>query len=202
MRYKSKKDPTLYANFVNTMESGEVMLMYETGPKAGNPFTISVNTLKRWWEKVNSEDTEDDIDSFLESIDEEVINEPYEPDVTPHVMEKPQSVIDYENIPNRNKKVSELPEFEDMVKLVESKTSRINENSKYVTFSDGKSTMWKKKAYINIYATEKFAEPIILAGVKAFVNKDTKRPVGFKITSKKDFDSAINAIMGDENNED
>lgn len=186
MKYTSKKDPTVTAQ-LNTMSEkyGTVSMTYLSGPNEGKSFDITTSTLKRWWKADNS------VSSVLD-IDEEKVNTPYKPDVTPHYIPKPQSVIEYE----KKQKVfhnSDLPEFEAIVDTLGSLCTKVNENSKYIKFSD-KSTLWRKERRIDIYAAESLWEKLANAGLQSSANKDKDRPFAFKIETQEQYDIVVTTL--------
>lgn len=197
MRYRSKKDPSIIASFVSENEKFKTtMLCYETGEKAGTAFSVSNSTLKRWWARVDSEEVQPEIDESF-GIDNEQINKPYAPDVTPHYIPKPESVKEYEE----NKKVrrgynADIPEFEDLTELLTDAgiVIKVNDNSRYVKLADKATTVWRKSKGLFIYAATEIGEALAKAGYKSSPNKDKIRPFAFEINTKEDLDTVIDVI--------
>lgn len=186
MVYQSKKDKNVTASldFEDT-KCKTTRLIYLTGDKKGKSFVVSNSTLKRWWTKV------EDNDNPL-NIDMEEVNKPYKPDVTPHYIPKPKSVIEYEA--NKNKRFnSNLPDFNVIVDEIGSNLKKVNENSKYVMFND-KSTLWRKSSYIDVYATEDLWRDLTEAGFQSKVNKDKDRPFSFRISTADEYERLMGVL--------
>lgn len=193
MKYVSKKDENIIASLDSTNEKyGTATLIYLTGENAGKSFSITTSTLKRWWKATADSDVETSNNPL--HIDMEQVNTPYKPDVVPHYIPKPQSVIDYENKSRGKKLNTELPVFEVIVETFAELLSKINETSKYVKFKDG-TTLWRKSSCIDIYATEHLFEPLTKAGLTSAPNKDKARPFAYHIETKEDFELAREVII-------
>lgn len=184
MKYQSKKDPTVTAAFDFEDEKCKTTrLIYLTGDKAGNSFVVANSTLKRYWTPIT--------DNPL-NIDVEQVNKPYKPDVTPRYIPKPESVIEYEA--RKSKKFNaDLPIFDVMADKFASNLSKINENSSYVKFKDG-TTMWRKSACIDIYATESTWVKLTEGGFTSTPNKDTVRPFHIKISNADEFEKVVTIL--------
>ena len=187
MIYESKKDPTVTAALDFEDEKCKTTrLIYLTGDKKGKSFVVSNSTLKRWWRKVN--------DNPL-NIDMEQVNKPYKPNVKPHYIPKPKSVIEYEE--NKRKKYnSDLPDFDAIVDEIGEYLKKVNENSKYVMFND-KSTLWRKSSYIDVYATESLWGKLTEAGFQSKANKDKDRPFAFRINKKEEYEKFVEVISNE-----
>lgn len=187
MKYQSKKDPSIFATEDSYNEKSKTtILVYETGDKKGKSVSVSSTTLKRWWKKVD--------DNPL-NIDMEQVNKPYKPDVTPHYIPKPQSVIEYEENKKKARYNSELPEFSQISDNLGEYCIKINEGSKYVKFKDGKgTTLWRKSKYIDIYATETVWDAMTHKGFTSEPNKDKDRPYHFRINTKEEYDKVVEVI--------
>lgn len=189
MKFQSKKDTTITANLEKEEEKyGTVILKYLTGSETGKTISITKSTLNRWWKKIEDEVTSN---SVLH-IDNEKVNEPYKPDVTPHYIPKPKSVIEYEA--KKGKKYNnDLPEFEVMSEDFATYCKKINSNSKYVMFND-KSTMWRKCGAIDLYASEALWALLTERGLQSKPNKDKDRPFAFKITTLDEYNTILDVV--------
>lgn len=186
MKYRSKKNPEIEASLDFEDEKYRTaMMIYLTGPDAGKSFSITTATLKRWWEPINT------VDSILK-LDSERINTPYNPNVKPHYIPKPQSVIDYENKKNTRYNAS-LPSFDVIVDDLGSKACKVNKNSEYLKFND-KSTLWRKRSKIDIYASEDLWLKLSEVGLQSSANKDKERPFAFKIETESDYYKVLEAF--------
>ena len=187
MKYQSKKDSEIFAalDFQNE-KTKTYRMIYLTGDKAGYSFEVAGSTLKRWWKKV---------EATKEEVDAEIINTPYNPDVTPHYIPKPQSVIEYEEGKKRGRYNGELPDFESMSNEFASITKRINETSKYIAIKDSDTTIWRKSMYIDIYADNEYAEKFVSQGLTTKPNKDKKRPFHIQIKTSEEYDCMRNALI-------
>jgi len=186
MKYQSKKDPTVTAAFDFEDEKCKTTrLIYLTGEKAGNSFVVANSTLKRYWKPIT--------DNSL-NIDVEQVNQPYKPDVTPHYIPKPQSVIEYEE--NKHKKYNkDLPEFDTIVDELGEKLKKVNSTSNYVMF-DNKTTLWRKSTCIDVYACEEVWIKLTEAGFQSKANKDKDRPYAFKIVNADDYKKLVEVLNG------
>lgn len=217
-KYQSKKDPTVTAILVSQNEKYHtVSMQYATGDDEGKNFDVSLSTLKRWWKKMNddnvtepsvpanyvfandvtienttTEDTTEDNNGI--DIDMDVVNQPYHPDVTPHYIPKPDSVVEYENNKRKRKFNEDLPDYETICETFNEFLKK--RNASYIRFKDGKgSTIFRKGQYIDIYATEELLEPLTRAGLTSSVNKDKDRPFHFRVSTMEDYDKAKKAII-------
>lgn len=221
-KYQSKKDPTVTAILVSQNEKYHtVSMQYVTGDDEGKNFDVSLSTLKRWWKKMNDDNvtepsvpanyvfandvtienttTEDATEDTTEDnngidIDMDVVNQPYHPDVTPHYIPKPDSVVEYENNKRKRKFNEDLPDYETICETFNEFLKK--RNASYIRFKDGKgSTIFRKGQYIDIYATEELLEPLTRAGLTSSVNKDKDRPFHFRVSTMEDYDKAKKAII-------
>ena len=198
MKYQSKKNPEVFAAFDMANEKyNTTRLIYLTGENKGKSFDVSNSTLKRWWKKVENENIESE-ESIL-GIDMEQVNKPYHPNVTPHYIPKPQSVIEYEE-KKKKKFNSDLPKFEEIADTFGEFLSKINETSQYIKFKHG-TTLWRKSAYIDIYATEDIFIKLAEAGLQSSPNKDKVRPFAFRIKSLEEYEKAKGVLGNGENTE-
>lgn len=191
MKFKSKKDTTITARLeAEEPKYGTVILRYLTGPETNKTFSISKSTLKRWWAKIEEENTS----SSVLSIDTDKVNEPYNPKVTPRYIPKPKSVIEYEA--KKGKKYNnELPEFESISEEIAEYCKKINTNSKYVMLND-KSTIWRKCGGIDVYASETLWTILTESGLQSKPNKDKDRPFAFKVTNLDEYNKLLEAVKG------
>lgn len=189
MKYTSRKDNTITAELVK-QNAATVILKYLTGPEVDKTITISLGTLKRWWSPVTDEDSSE---SVL-GIDSEKVNEPYAPNVTPHYIEKPQSVIDYEKKAHSKRTNDDIPGFEQVVNDLGSVSKKVSEKSEYLTLSDGLSTVWRKKSCIDAYVVDNVWQACSEAGLNSTANKDTKRPFAIKVTTSEQYEKFVNAV--------
>lgn len=194
--YRSKKpDKTdLTAELVKRPNEGTVILKYLAGDEKGKSVTISTSTLKRYWRKEQAEDTttEKSAEEIL-GIDMEEVNKPYKPDVTPHYIEKPESVKEYEENKRRKRHNVELPEFEDIVEKVGSISCKVNSN--YVKLNDKATTVWRYSGFIACYATTDVAEQLSKAGLTSAPNKDTVRPFSFIVKDVDSYNTLIDTLV-------
>lgn len=127
-------------------------------------------------------------------IDMDVVNQPYHPDVIPHYIPKPDSVVEYENNKRKRKFNEDLPDYETICETFNEFLKK--RNASYIRFKDGKgSTIFRKGQYIDIYATEELLEPLTRAGLTSSANKDKDRPFHFRISTMEDYDKAKKAII-------
>lgn len=188
MKYQSKKDPTVFATLDSYDEKFKTsILVYETGENKGKSINVASTTLKRWWKKVED-------DNSL-NIDMEQISKPYKPDVKPHYIPKPKSVIEYEENKKKARYNSELPSFSKIVDDLGEYCVKVNENSQYVKFKDDKgTTLWRKSRWLDIYATEKVWDAMTHNGFKSEPNKDKDRPFHFRIDTLEDYNVVVEVI--------
>lgn len=205
-KYQSKKDPTVTALLISKNEKyNTVSMQYVTGDNEGKNFDVSLSTLKRWWKKMDDDnkvvndnapanDTNNEESDVLKKIDMDVVNQPYHPDVTPHYIPKPDSVVEYENNKRKRKFNEDLPDYETICETFNEFLKK--RNASYIRFKDGKgSTIFRKGQYIDIYATEELLEPLTRAGLTSSVNKDKDRPFHFRVSTMEDYDKAKKAII-------
>lgn len=188
MKYQSKKDPTIFATVDSYDEKFKTtILVYETGENKGKSINVASTTLKRWWKKVE--------DDNLLNIDMEQVNKPYKPDVVPHYIPKPQSVIEYEENKKKARYNSDLPEFSQIADTLGEYCVKINEGSKYVKFKDGKgTTLWRKSKYLDVYATEIVWEAMTHEGFVSSPNKDKDRPFHIRINTIEEYNTFVEVI--------
>lgn len=194
MIYVSKKDPEVKASLVSSVDSGTT-IKYISGPDTGKTVTISNSTLKRWWSKDAESTKPIPENEVLESlgVNMEQVNKPYAPDVTPHYIKKPKSVINYENA-KRKKHNFDLPEFEELVSKFGFLAVKVNSN--YIKLAD-KSTLWRKESHIALYAAEDTWKKCTDAGLESKPNNDKDRPFGYKIESAEDYKKLTVALLGE-----
>lgn len=188
MIYTSKKDPKVTASFdFEDTKCNTTRLIYLTGEKAGTSFVVSNSTLKRWWTKESSSPIE---------VDMEEVNKPYKPDVTPHYIPKPQSVIEYEENKRVKNKVdftmpSSYEEFGDL--LAEKGVIIKKVNSGYISLPD--STKIKLlRTSIGILASTEIAERFVKRGFKSKPCIEKGTPFRFDITTQKEYDMMLEAL--------
>lgn len=192
MKYKDKRNETIIARVESENEKyGTYTLVYETGPNEGKAFDITGATLRRWWSKV---DETEKTEAEILNLDVNVINEPYPEPKKKKYIPKPDSVVEYEKKKRGRKFNDNLPTFEEVVELLGSYCSKVNENSSYIKFNDKKSTLWRKSTCISVYAATDFAEKLVNVGFASSVNKDKERPFAFKIETREDFDKLVAVI--------
>lgn len=172
MTYKSKRLDNVYAVLVSEdLPNNTVTLAYVNGNDAGTNITISLNTLKRWWHKMDSEeeldttkkevDTETMVTNVL-NIDMEKVNEPYPEPKFQKKVKKPKSVIDYEQRKCRSN--PDLPSFEDLIEMFKPILSRVNEPSLYITLNN-KCMVCKKSKSVDVVATVEVMPSLAEAGL-------------------------------------
>lgn len=187
MKYQSKKNPDVFAAYdFQDEKTKSHRMIYLTGEKTGYSFEIASSTLQRWWKKV---------EATQEEVDAERINVPYHPDVTPHYIPKPQSVIEYEENKKRVKVNTDLPNFDNMAEMFETITERVNETSKYIALRGTHTTIWRKSQCIDIYVDDVLLEKFVEQGFQTKPNKDKHRPYHIKIKTAEEFDKMKIAIM-------
>ncbi len=186
MKYRSKKDPSIEAAYdFQDPKTKTIRMIYLTGEKAGYSFEISSSTLKRWWEEMNVPENE---------VKAEIINTPYHPDVKPHYIPKPQSVVEYEENKKRLRSNNDLPSFEDMSENLADICQKINDNSKYIKIKDSDTTIWRKSLCIDIYADEVYWERLASKGLKSTPNKDKRRPFAIRIQTADEYEKMVEAL--------
>jgi len=185
MKYQSKKDPEIFAalDFQNE-KTKTYRMIYLTGDKAGYSFEVSASTLKRWWEQVNA---------TKEEVDAEIINTPYHPDVTPHYIPKPQSVIEYEENKKRKRYNNDLPDFDNMVEDLMPSIRKVNKD--YVLLKDSATAIWRKGTRIDVNADSIILEKCVKQGLKSTENKDKDRPFRITIVTIDDYEKLKKAIL-------
>ena len=191
MKYQSKKDPTIFATVDSYDEKYKTtILVYETGENKGKSINVASTTLKRWWRKVED-------DNPL-NIDMEQISKPYKPDVTPHYIPKPQSVIEYEeNKKKARKKVldftlpSDYEVFADMLANNSITIKRVNTG--YISLPDNTKLKLLTNG-IGILASNDVAEQLSKRGLpsKSCIEKGT--PFRFDITNAEEYDKMWEAL--------
>lgn len=186
MKYQSKKDPNITAAYdFKDPKTKTIRMIYLTGEKAGYSFEISSSTLKMWWEEMPATEQE---------VEAEIINTPYHPDVTPHYIKKPQSVIDYENNKVKARYNMDLPQFSDMVNDLQHNLQKVSETSKYVMVKDSKTTLWRKARWIDVYADEPMWEKLVEQGFESAPNKDKERPFAIRVKTLDEYEKLKNVI--------
>lgn len=191
MKYRSKKDPDVIAAFdFENEKCHTTTLIYLTGPKPGYSFTITNSTLSKYWELV--EDVPKPLDFTKEEMEQ--INQPYKPDVTPHYIPKPQSVIEYEEKKHKSRRNNELPTFEEIIDIFGVVLKKINEKSNYVLFKDG-SAMHRQATAIKFNTVENIWTQLAEKGLESKANPDKDRPFAFVIKTKEEFDTVAEVIL-------
>ena len=225
MKYQSKKDENVTATLISENEKYKTAtLKYDSGDDEGKTFDVSQSTLKRWWKKMNDDNVTENVENIVPAndmldgnvehitpieatngidIDMDVVNQPYAPNVTPHYIPKPDSVIEYEE--NKKKRRGsyneDVPTFDVIVESFGSILVKVNETSKYVKFKDGKgTTLWRKNSYIDIYATQEVFELLTNVGFVSEVNKDKDRPYHIRITTHDEWEKMSKVIIEHFNN--
>lgn len=187
MKYKSKKDPKVIASYdFQDPKTKTIRMIYLTGDKAGNSFEVSSSTLKRWWSKVDADD---------KAAEAEIINTPYKPNVTPHYIPKPESVIRYEENKKKARRNIDIPEFDAFVEEFEQYFQKVNTNSSYVMLKDSKTTIWRKARWIDVYADQEVWERLVAQGFESKPNKDKERPFSVRVSTVEEYDKLRNVII-------
>lgn len=197
--YRSKKpDKTdLTAELVKRPNEGTVILKYLTGDEKGKSVTISTSTLKRYWRKEQAEDTttEKSAEEIL-GIDMEEVNKPYKPDVTPHYIEKPESVKEYEESKRRVPKCEfALPEnYDAYADLLASKSIKLKGvNSGYISLSDSSKLKLLSNG-IGVLASNELGEELAKSGMTSRPCIEKGTPFRFDIKSEEQFDTLHDAL--------
>lgn len=195
MKYQNKKAPEIFAAVdFEDEKTKTTRLIYLTGEKQGCSFVLSNSTLKRWWKHVPSTEEQDQ---------EDMINTPYRPEVKPHRVPVPESVIEYENATKFNTDVSgdvatntverDLPTFEmlcdDLSKYIEKTYT-----DKHISLKGTKTTVWRKNKWISVYADETVRDILAYSRLPIVENKDKARPWGCRISTAEQYDSFIRAF--------
>lgn len=180
MKYQSKKDPTIEAAFDFEDEKCKTTrLIYLTGEKRGTSFVIANTTLKRYWTPIT--------DNPLH-IDVEQVNKPYKPDVTPHYIPKPQSVIEYEE--RKMKKLADFDYIKDYDEFADELAKRNvvikKVNAGYISLSDNTKIKILGKG-IGILASEDWAEKFSKNGFIARPCIEKGTPFRFDICTEEDY---------------
>jgi hypothetical protein len=206
MKYQSKKDPSIIAAFDFEHEKFKTTrLIYLTGPKEGQSFEISNSTLKRWWKKLESETVEQNevqTEQVVETvenplnIDFEQVNQPYHPEVTPHYIPKPQSVIEYEE--NKKRRVSatfDYPkDYETLADLFAEHNIKMKKvNRGYISLPDN-SKIKILAVGIGILASTELAEKFVAKGFssKPCIEKGT--PFRFDVKNQDEYSKMLGAL--------
>ena len=218
--YQSKKDPNVTAEVQSYDEKYKtVTLLGKTGPEAGKSFSITSATLKRWWKQIdeNGNEIKDEDEQAAEEkiesgeekteagekteggnmplgVDEDQVNKPYAPDVTPHYVPKPESVEKYEKRQRAKRYNEDLPGFEELKEKFDKHASRVNDTSNYIKLQD-KSTVWRKSSGIFVYATEDLGAKLTAGGLIGSANNDKDRPFAFKITAAEEFEKLMGVFV-------
>lgn len=197
--YRSKKpDKTdLTAELVKCPNESTVILKYLTGDEKGKSVTISTSTLKRYWRKEPAEDTttEKSAEEIL-GIDMEEVNKPYKPDVTPHYIEKPESVKEYEESKRRKPKCEyDLPgNYNDYADLLASKSIKLKSvNSGYISLSDSSKLKLLSNG-IGVLASTALGEELAKSGMTSRPCIEKGTPFRFDIKSEEQFDTLNEAL--------
>lgn len=189
MIYKSVKDPTVTAVVIEEdTKCKTTTLQYQSGgeDKQDKSFVISNSTLKRWWRKVS------DTDFTAEELKQ--IDTPYKPEVTPHYIPKPESVVEYEEKKRRVRRNNDIPEYEAICETFGPICDKFNDRSSYIKFKTG-TTLWRKQNCIDIYAVESDWMTLTEAGLKSAPNKDKVRPYAIKVTTQDEYDRVVGALI-------
>lgn len=188
--YKSKRLDNVYAVLISEdVAKNTVTLAYVNGNDAGTNITISLNTLKRWWHKMNPEeepdttkkevDTETVISNVLD-IDMEKVNEPYPEPKFKKKIKKPDSVVKYEQ--RRCRSNPDLPSFEELIEMFKPVLNRVNEPSLYITLTN-KCMVCKKAKSIDVVATEEVMPSLAETGLLCKPYAYKAAPYMFKLVT-------------------
>lgn len=201
MKYQSKKDPEIIAAFdCENKKFNTTRLIYLTGDKKGKSFDVSNSTLKRWWKKVeNDVETEEVVEPVSNplNIDFDKVNEPYHPNVTPHYIPKPESVIEYEEKKHKKYNAS-LPTFEELTDMFGPYLKKANKT--YLVFKT-LTSLHRKGGCIMLYACESDWDALTHLGLTSSPNKDKDRPFAFKIVTEEEFEKAKGVLTNGEDKE-
>lgn len=187
MMYQSKKDPSIEAAFdFQNEKTKTIRMIYLTGEKAGYSFDIEPSTLKRWWKKMDTTEQEEDTAR---------INAPYHPDVTPHYIEKPESVKRYEEekaLRRKGKRVAQFEGPKDYEQfadwLGESNVELKRVNSGYISLPDN-SKLKILTSGIGILASQELGEKFIEKGFTARSCIEKGTPFRFDITTQDEYNN-------------
>lgn len=200
--YRSKKpDKTdLTAELVKRPNESTVILKYLTGDEKGKSVTISTSTLKRYWRKEQSDEvTETPKEKTPEeilNIDMEEVNKPYKPDVTPHYIEKPESVKEYEESKRRKPKCEfKLPEtyseYADILADNDVKLKSVNKG--YIALEDA-SKLKLLSTGIGVLASTALGEALAKSGLTSRPCIEQGTPFRFDIKTSEQNDALIKAL--------
>lgn len=193
MIYQSKKDPNVKVKILNKEEKyGTVLMEYISGEKKGTTTSITLATLHRWWTVVT------DIMTRL-NIDEEQVNTPYRPNVTPHYIEPPKAILEKEKAkkkvePKVSKYNENLPCFAEVCRTFESITESVSDKSHYIRLKDD-TTIWRKLSCIDIYTVENLWIRLTEEGLTSKPNKDKNRPFAFHLLAKEEWEKVKGVIL-------
>ncbi|MBR4377283.1 MAG: hypothetical protein IKP50_00125 [Bacilli bacterium] len=206
MKYQSKKDPTITAAFDFENEKFKTTrLIYLTGSKEGQSFEISNSTLKRWWKKLESEEVEqnevqkEEVVETVENplnIDFEKLAEPYHPEVTPHYIPKPQSVIEYEEKKHKRVKADfDYPkDYETLANLFAERNIKMKKvNRGYISLPDN-SKIKILVVGIGILASDELAEKFVAKGFQAKPCIEKGTPFRFDVKNAEEYTKMLEAL--------
>ena len=168
-----------------------------TGDEKGKSVTISTSTLKRYWRKEQAEDTttEKSAEEIL-GIDMEEVNKPYKPDVTPHYIEKPESVKEYEENKRRKPKCefaipSSYNEYADILADNDVRLKSVNKG--YIALEDA-SKLKLLSTGIGVLASTALGEALAKSGLTSRPCIEKGTPFRFDIKTSEQNDALIKAL--------
>jgi hypothetical protein len=183
--YTSKKNPDVTAKIVKKPNEMTVILEYLTGDKAGETTTITTSTLQRYWKK--SEVEEQKSVAEILNVDMDEVNKPYAPEVTPHYIPKPESVVEYEENKKRtrSKRTFDVPTDYDTFAniLAENGVKMKRVNKGYISLPDN-TKLKLLGGGVGILASGYVAEAFAQAGYKSRACIEKGTPFRFDITTE------------------
>lgn len=198
MKYQSKKDETIFAELTESSEKyGTATLVYTSGEKEGKSISVTMSTLKRWWRKVGEGAVVERSATQLSEEEVEQINTSYKPDVTPHYIEKPASVVEYEEkkrLSRARKPNTDMPSFVEMKDIYKDKIKRCNDSAHYITLTDG-TNLNRSAVSLVIRATNDVAVKLSTSGLEALKCNEGNWKFRYVIKSGEDFDKVKNILM-------
>ena len=191
--YKNKKTG-VRAKF-NKEQNGVCMMVYLDGPDKNKFFNTTVSTLKRWWKKDVQMGDEGSSDILAEIG---ISDEPYPEPKKQEIVEKPQSVIDFENIKSRNPRTQKpwdgFIKFEDLPKILdEYGITPKKKTSEYIIFND-KSSLQARKHWLVLFCGEVTALALETKGFFIEPNKDPVRPYKVIVKENNDLDAFFGVL--------
>lgn len=206
MQYKSKKTGEL-AHFDSKDEKyGTTTLVYDSGDKKGTAFQVTSSTLKRWWKKIDDNDSDeqestDEEPKSVSDIDVDRINEPYPEPKEQKYIPKPEAVKEFEARKKRvrGKYNDTLPDYETATKQIGKVLKKINKG--YAVFKNG-SSLHRLNPAIIIYAEEQYREILEGLGLEVGDNsQDGARPYKFAIKDVDTWNSFVEQALAEADNE-